>query len=447
MAFVFDFPDVGEGIEEGRIVEWLVAEGQSVTMDQPLVKVETDKAVVELPSPRAGTVLKLHHEAGAEIRVGDPLVTLAEDGERVAEQMQTPEEPAPQRPDAGTQPNAPAAGPAGRPAALAGGAADAAVSTAETPAAPPRRPRATPKTRALARELGVDLTSVQGTGPAGRITDEDVRRAAAAADAPAGPEPPEPAAPPVRPAPTVRATALAPTPEGGEERVPLTHLRKVIARSMREAKQTAAHVTHVDEADVTELLALHATMKADAAERLGVRLTLLPLFVRALVAVLQDHPVFNARADEEAGEMIFPDHHHIGIAVDTEEGLIVPVVRDAGNKNLVELAMEIAELADRARRRELGLEELKGATCTITNIGPLGGVFATPIIPVPQLAIVGLHTIKDRPAVVHGEIVVRKMMYLSVSFDHRWIDGAQGARFMTDLVRLVEHPALLMARM
>jgi len=235
--------------------------------------------------------------------------------------------------------------------------------------------------------------------------------------------------------------------EGGEERVPLTHLRKVIARSMAESKRTAAHVTHVDEADVTDLVALHATMKAGVSERTGVRLTLLPLFIKALVAALQDHPAFNAEVDEEAGEMVFKRHHNIGIAVDTPEGLIVPVVRNADRKSLVELAAEIADLAERARRRELGLDELKGATCTITNIGPLGGVFATPIIPLPQLAIVGLHTIKDRPAVYRGEIAIRKMMYLSVSFDHRWIDGAQGARFMTDLVRLVENPGLLMARM
>ncbi|NOZ95923.1 MAG: 2-oxo acid dehydrogenase subunit E2, partial [Acidobacteria bacterium] len=267
-----------------------------------------------------------------------------------------------------------------------------------------------------------------------------------AADAPAGPEPPELVpAPAAAPAGREKLPAAAPT--GGEKRVPLSHLRKVIARSMAESKRTAAHVTHVDEADVTDLLALHGTMKEPIVQRSGVRLTLLPLFVRALVAALEDHPAFNARVDEEAGEMVFAGHHHIGVAVDTPEGLIVPVVRDAGSKSLVELAAEISELAERARRRELSLDELRGATCTITNIGPLGGVFATPIIPMPQLAIVGLHTIKERPVVYRGEITIRKMMYLSVSFDHRWIDGAQAARFMTDLVRLVENPGLLMARM
>lgn len=427
MAFVFNFPDVGEGIEEGRIVEWLVAEGQEVAVDQPLVKVETDKAVVELPSPKAGTVITLHHEAGAEIRVGDPLVTIAEAGEG----------PAGDAEDTAV---------AGAPEVPAAPAAVPSTAAAAPAAAPSRRPLATPKTRALARELGVDLSSVRGTGPAGRITVGDVRRTAAAADAPAGPEPPELVPAPAA-APAGREKPPAVAPAGGEKRVPLSHLRKVIARSMAESRRTAVHVTHVDEADVTELLALHGTMKEPIAQRSGVRLTLLPLFVRALVAALEEHPAFNARVDEEAGEMVFTGHHHIGVAVDTPEGLIVPVVRDAGSKSLVELAAEIAELAERARRRELSLDELKGATCTITNIGPLGGVFATPIIPLPQLAIVGLHTIKERPVVYRGEIAVRKMMYLSVSFDHRWIDGAQAARFMTDLVRLVENPGLLMARM
>ncbi len=442
MAFVFSFPDVGEGIEEGRIVEWLVAEGQEVTVDQPLVKVETDKAVVELPSPRAGTVLKLHHGAGAEIRVGDPLVTIGEAGEALAgdaEGVAAGGEVFVEASPSAKGATAPA--PEDLPAPVA---MNAPATPADSPAAP-RRPLATPRTRALARELGVDLSVLRGTGPAGRITDEDVRRAAAAADAPAGPEPPRvaPAAAPAS-APLSRS---APGAGGGEERVPLTHLRKVIARSMAESKRTAAHVTHVDEADVTELLSLHGTMKEPIAQRSGVRLTLLPLFIKALVAALEDHPAFNAQVDEEAGEMVFRGYHNIGIAVDTPEGLIVPVVREAGSKSLVELAAEIAELAERARRRELSLQELQGATCTITNIGPLGGVFATPIIPLPQLAIVGLHTIKERPVVYRGEIAIRKMMYLSVSFDHRWIDGAQAARFMTDLVRLVETPGLLMARM
>jgi pyruvate dehydrogenase E2 component (dihydrolipoamide acetyltransferase) len=408
MAFVFNFPDVGEGIHEGRVVEWLVAEGDVVAEDQALVKVETDKAVVELPSPHAGTVLRLHAAADADILVGDPLVTIGEAGETVPEDFLPTTEAA--------------AAPAVPPAEV----------EAPAQAVGTRRPLATPRTRSLARKLGVDLKSVQGSGSGGRITDEDVERAAEGG-APAAP------APPVG---TVAATA-----DGEVERVPITHLRKIIAGAMRTAKHTAAHVTHVDEADVTDLVAHYRRAKPAIEERTGERFTLLPLFIKALVATLQKHPIFNASVDEELGEILYKKYYNIGIAVDTPEGLIVPVIRDADRKDMVELAAEVADKAERARNRQLGLDELKGGSCTITNIGPLGGVFATPIINVPELAIVGLHAIKERPAVVDGEIAIRKMMYLSVSFDHRYIDGAEGARFMSDMVRLVSEPMLLIARL
>ena len=411
MASVFNFPDVGEGIHEGRIVEWLVAEGDAVAEDQPLVKVETDKAVVELPSPFTGTVLVLHAAAGAEIFVGNPLVTIGEAGE------------------------ASAAAAAPKQIAAARGVA------AQRSAAPPaqtavERPLATPRTRALARKLGVDLTRVQGSGSGGRITDDDVRRAAEGH------------------AVSVSAPASAPMqgrpvaiPEGEVERVPISHLRKTIANAMRHSKQHSAHVTHVDEADVTELLAHYRRAKPGIEERTGVRFTLLPFFIKALVTALREHPIFNATVDEERQEILIKKYVNIGIAVDTPEGLIVPVIRDADRKDMIELAAEVADKADRARKRELRLDELKGGGCTITNIGPLGGVFATPIINQPELAIVGLHAIKERPEVVQGEIAIRSMMYLSVSFDHRYIDGAEAARFMSDMVRLVSDPMLLMARL
>ncbi|MEE4273845.1 MAG: dihydrolipoamide acetyltransferase family protein [Thermoanaerobaculales bacterium] len=412
MAFVFKFPDVGEGIHEGRVVEWLVAEGSEVAEDQPLLKVETDKAVVELPSPRAGTVLSLHAADDAAIEVGDPLVTIGDAGESV------PDETAPK---AATPPveQVPAPEP------------EAPVVTKT------RRPLATPRTRALARRLGVDLASVKGSGNGGRITDDDIERAASApSGAAASSLPPAPAATGVR----------VDTVDGEIERVSVTHLRKVIAGAMRTSKQVSAHVTHVEEADVTELFEHYRTVKTQV-EADGGRFTLLPFFVKALVAVLKDHPIFNASVDEEAEEILLKRFYNIGIAVDTPEGLIVPVLKNADGKDMLSLAAEIADLAERARERRLGLAEMRGGTCTLTNIGPLGGVFATPIINQPELAIVGLHKIQDKPVVVDGEIVVRKMMYLSVSFDHRWIDGAQGARFMTDLVRLISNPGLLMARL
>jgi pyruvate dehydrogenase E2 component (dihydrolipoamide acetyltransferase) len=419
MAYVFNFPDVGEGIHEGQVVEWLVAEGDAVEEDQPLLKVETDKAVVELPSPRAGRVLKLHAAADTTIHVGDPLVTIGAAGEEVPE---------------GSAP--------------ASAASQVAESDGRTAAAEPaavvaaRRPLATPRTRARARKLGVNLQNVRGTGPGGRITDDDVERAARPGSSGAVAAP---AAPASTPAPA--AGVVVGTDEGEVERIPLSHLRKVIAGAMRSSKQISAHVTHVDEADVTELVAHYRKSKATIEQRYGVKFSLLPMFIKALVAVLKQYPMFNATVDEEAGEILLKRYYNIGIAVDTPEGLIVPVVRNVDQKDMISLAREVADLAERARSRQLTLAELRGGTCTITNIGPLGGVFATPIINQPELAIVGLHTIKERPVVVDGAIAIRTMMYLSVSFDHRWIDGAEAARFMTELVRLVSAPGLLMARL
>jgi pyruvate dehydrogenase E2 component (dihydrolipoamide acetyltransferase) len=410
MAFVFNFPDVGEGIHEGRVVEWLVAEGDSVAEDQALLKVETDKAVVELPSPRTGTVLRLHVGADATIFVGDALVTIGDAGEEI------PDEVVPKA--SGVRTEAPA--------------------TVEAPGAPlaaARRPLATPRTRAMARKLGVELSQIVGSGQGGRITDEDVQLAADGGRS-------APTAPPVASVGVVAATA-----DGEVERVPITHLRKMIANAMRASKHNAAHVTHVDEADVTDLVDHYKRAKPVIEERTGVKFTLLPFFIKALVSTLEKYPIFNASVDEEKQEILFKKYYNIGVAVDTPEGLIVPVIRDADRKDMVELAAEVADKAERARSRELSLDEIRGGSCTLTNIGPLGGVFATPIINQPELAIIGLHAIKERPEVVNGEIAIRKMMYLSISFDHRYIDGAEAARFMSDLVRLVSEPMVLMARL
>jgi pyruvate/2-oxoglutarate dehydrogenase complex dihydrolipoamide acyltransferase (E2) component len=379
MAYVFNFPDVGEGIHEGQVVEWLVAEGDAVEEDQPLLK------------------------AGEEV----------------------PEHAAP----------ASAASQAAESDGGTGDAAPAAVVAA-------RRPLATPRTRARARKLGVNLQNVQGTGPGGRITDDDVERAARSGSSGAVATQAVPA-----PTPAPAAGVVVGTEEGEVERIPLSHLRKVIAGAMRSSKQISAHVTHVDEADVTELVAHYRKSKETIEQRYGVKFSLLPMFIKALVAVLKQYPIFNATVDEDAGEILLKRYYNIGIAVDTPQGLIVPVVRNVDQKDMISLAREVTDLAERARSRQLTLAELRGGTCTITNIGPLGGVFATPIINQPELAIVGLHTIKERPVVLDGAIAIRTMMYLSVSFDHRWIDGAEAARFMTDLVRLVSAPGLLMARL
>jgi pyruvate dehydrogenase E2 component (dihydrolipoamide acetyltransferase) len=421
MAFVFTFPDVGEGIHEGTVVEWLVAEGDTVAEDQALLKVETDKAVVELPAPKAGTILKIHPAEGDQILVGDELVVIGDAGETV--------------PESGAAESTPTATPGQPPAP---------ETVAEPPAGPKtRRPLATPRTRALARLKKVDLAQVTGSGPGGRITDEDVERAAKG-EAPAGPEAPAAAAPAPAAAPPVNVEVTA---DGPVEKVAVSHLRKVIAGAMRTSKQVSAHVTHVEEADVTALMAAYRDLKPTIERDKGVKFSVLPFFVKALVETLKDFPIFNASVDEEAGEILFKKYYNIGIAVDTPEGLIVPVIKDADRKDMVSLAAEVADLASRARERALSLGEIRGGSCTITNIGPLGGVFATPIINQPELAIVGLHKIQERPVVCDGEIVIRHMMYLSVSFDHRWIDGAEGARFMSAFAALVSNPNLLLARL
>ncbi len=415
MAFDFKFPDVGEGIHEGRIVEWLVKEGDAVAVDEPFVKVETDKAVVDLPSPVAGVVLKLFFKAGDTIHVGDVIAAFGEKGEKPsASNAKAPQavSPANQR--------------------------EAVTSTEPKPSAPAARPLATPHTRALARKLGVDLSAVAPTGHHGRITDDDVERSARGGVS---------AKPAPISAPPLSTAAPAPiiTGDGEVDRVSVSHLRKVIAEAMALSKRTAAHVTHVDEADVTELMELYSKAKP-AIEADGVKFSILPYFVKAAIAALKSHPLLNSSYDEKNEQLIIKKFYNIGIAVDTPEGLVVPVVKNADRKEMTEIAREVSDLAARARERKLGLEEIRGASFTITNIGPIGGLFATPIIHQPEMAILGLHTIKERPAVVGGQIAIRKIMYLSVSFDHRFVDGAEAARFMADLVRLVENPFLLMAK-
>ncbi len=429
MAIEFAFPDVGEGIHEGKLVEWLVKEGDPIAVDQPFVRVETDKAIVELPSPRKGTVLKRHFSPGETVRVGSVLITFGEAGETV-----TPPSAAP----------TPASSPV----------TPLPSSASEPPAEPMKRPEgavlATPHTRALARRLGIDITTVTPSGKGGRITDDDVERAKSH---------PRISAPPLDSAATPSSQHLAsdvpasPTPrsiDSGEpvERIPVTHLRKIIAQNMIHSKQTSAHVTHVDEADVTELYTLYKKIKSRMVlTNEAVKFTILPFFIKAAVIGLKGHPYLNATYDEHHQEILLKKFYHIGIATDTPDGLMVPVLRHADQKDMIALAQEIETLAQKARERRISLDDLRGSTFTITNVGPTGGVFATPIIHQPELAILGLHAIKDRPAVVNGEILPRKRMYLSLSFDHRIIDGLEAARFMSGLVELIENPDLLMMRL
>ena len=396
MAKEFRFPDVGEGITEGEVVRWLVKEGDEIKADETLAEIETDKAVVEMPSPYSGTVLKLHFKEKDLIKVGEVLVTIGEKGEAVPEAAP-----------------APAGVPAARPAAPVQAAAPG--RTGEV--------LATPKVRALAKELGIAINAVPGTGPAGRITEEDVR---SAKEKPAE----------KRPAIKIKAKYDL---FGSLERIPLRGVRRATAKKMRESLDKAAHVTHCDEADAGALAALREKMKPEA-EAAGIKLSYLPFIVKALIEALKLHPTLNATLDDEEGEIVVKKYYNIGIAVDVPDGLIVPVVKMADQKSVLDIAAEIQALAKAARERTLDLADLKGGTFSITNVGVFGGDFATPIINYPEAAILATMKIADRARVENGAVVVKKTLPLCLSFDHRIIDGAEAARFTRDLIRFLENP-------
>jgi pyruvate dehydrogenase E2 component (dihydrolipoamide acetyltransferase) len=411
MAKQFKFPDVGEGITEGEVVRWLVKEGEEIKSDQPIAEVETDKAIVELPSPYAGTVLKLHAREKDIVKVGQVLITVGEKGEKPEEARSEAE---------------PAAAQKGRAAAVERGPARPAPAGAAGTLA-------TPKVRKIAKDLGLDLAAIPGTGPGGRITEEDVKAAASREKAPI--QPPPSAAPRVK----TKFDFY-----GSVERVPLRGVRRATAKRMAESVSKAAHVTHFDEADAAALDKLRDKMKPGA-EAQGIKLTYLPFIVKALVAALKLHPMFNATLDDAEEEIIVKKYYNIGIAVDVPDGLIVPVLKGADEKSLEDIAREIQALAEAARARTLDLADLKGGTFSITNVGMIGGEAATPIINYPEVAILATLKIAERPRVEAGRVVARKTLPLCLSFDHRVVDGAEAARFMNDLKKILEQEELLSA--
>ncbi len=422
MTREFRLPDLGEGLHEAEIVKVLVREGDEVQEDAPLLEVETDKAQVEIPSPVSGRVEKVHVTPGQVVRVGQVLVTFGDGG---------------RPPASGAEP----AAEAGRDRAAAAVRRD--VAAGPVPA--------TPATRRLARELGVDLRVVTGTGPGGRVTDEDVRRAAdarrvaPATGAPPAPGEARPAGAERRPLPTV--VEAPPLPDfaqwGPVERRPLSHLRRTIAERMTVSASVIPHVTHFDEADITELQALIARNLA-AAQAQGVTLTLTAFLLKAAALALRDHPQFNASLDAAGGELIVKRYYHLGVAVATERGLVVPVIRDVDRKPLLALQRELGALAERVRAGRATLEDLRGGTFTVTNIGALGGTGAIPIINYPEVAILGAARAREVPVVRDGAVVPRLILPLTLTFDHRVADGADGARFARDIVRRLERPDTLL---
>jgi pyruvate dehydrogenase E2 component (dihydrolipoyllysine-residue acetyltransferase) len=380
--------------------------------------VETDKAVVEIPAPRAGTILHMAVGAGEKIQVGEVLVVIGEAGERKSSaasasvsvvgslDMATTELP----PSHEVAPVAPRAS-----------------------SAQPPRVLAIPSVRKLARDLGVDLAQVTPTGPHGRIRREDVLHAAG--QRPVPPTLPTPAAP-------VTPAGLERDQHGAVEYEPLSALRRTIAQAMVTAATTVVPVTTTDEADVTELVALRERTTEETAEH-NVRVTLLPFIMKAVVAALHLHPRLNASLDEAQNRLVLKRYYHLGIATDTAEGLLVPVVKDVDQKNIVTLATDLARLTELARTRRIPLADLRGGTFTISNYGAIGGIFATPMLHVPEVAILGVGKLLQKPVVHAGEVVIRTILPLSLTFDHRALDGAEAQRFLNKLIAYLSNPARL----
>jgi pyruvate dehydrogenase E2 component (dihydrolipoamide acetyltransferase) len=386
MPFEFRLPDLGEGIAEVELRRWLVKDGDPVAEHQPIVEVETDKAVVEVPSPHKGTVVRLRRQEGETVRVGEVLLEIADEGEIP-------------KPDLGEHRRS-----VGIVGILPEWDEESEV-------------RATPMARKLARERGIDLTGVRGSGPHGSITPEDLERS---------PGPPQPSS----------------EDFGPVERLPLRGVRRSIARNLIVSQRLTAFVTTMEEADVTVLWRLRER-EQQAVEARGTHLTFLPFFIKAVQHALREHPYLNAAIDDATETVIIKKHYHFGIAVETTDGLMVPVIRDVERKSILELAAEIQELGRKARERTIGLNELKGSSFTITNYGHFGGIFATPVINWPDVAILGFGRIVERPWVHKGEIAIRKILPLSLTFDHRVADGAEAGQFLTKVVRYLEDLGLL----
>ncbi len=495
MADTILFTDVGEGIHEGKLVKWLVKEGDAIQEDQPLCEIETDKAVVEIPSSKTGTVLKLHAEVGATLHVGDALVSVGTPGEKTVTtrsattpestpasdtdkpeptpvQTQKPMEARPQPAPSGRILAPPAvrklatelkidlsslngSGPNGMITESDVRSAKGALPEKQTPQASPTKPMQTvttspaapgrilapPSVRKLAFELGVDLNRVKGSGPSGRISEQDVLnfgKTPTPASAPQ--EPPQETA--QMPQPAHRAQVFLKS-SGPEIRIPLNPIRKIIAQRLG-ISAGLPHVTHVDEADVTDLWLLREREKSKALDK-GVKLTLLPFVVKAVMKALVEFPTFNAALDEEKQESVLRKYYHAGIATDTPEGLMVPVVRDADKKSVFQIAKEIQSLSELARQKSLKPDELSGSTFTITNIGSAGGIYATPLINPPEAAILGVMRMQVRPAYDReGNLHPRNFLPLCLTFDHRLNDGAKSARFVAEICKHLENPESLL---
>ncbi len=439
MRYIFKFPDIGEGLTEGIILEWYVDKGNAVKVGQPLVKMETDKVVADIPSPREGVIAARYGKVGETIHVGETLVELDIAGEAAAETSSKAAI------EAVTQPTAMEVEPIEEMGAGVVGTLEVASNNAYLPAsdegteakpaaspASMRKALATPVARAMAREMNIDINQVTGTGPAGRVMKSDIQNFHA-------------------PAPSARSVAARPASTAaaasGElvEIKPMTQMRKSIAKNMLRSKQSTAHMTLFEEPEVSALVEARARYREEYKKE-DISLTYLPFIIKAVVAALKRHPELNSEMDFEKGNIIYKNYYNIGIAVSTEEGLVVPVIRDADKLSVKELSRAVAEIAVKSRERKLTLDDMKDGTFTITNYGALGGWFGVPVINYPQVGILGIGRINQQPVVAAGEIKVGNVMPLSLSVDHRVVDGAEATEFLNDVAAGVADPLSLIMR-
>ncbi len=443
MARDFSLPDLGEGIAEAQVIRVLVSPGETIAEDQYLMEVETDKAAVEIPSPFAGVAEKVLVEEGQTINVGDVIVTFDGEGSGAAKKAK-----AGSAKQAATLEAPKTSGNAASATAVSTDAPPTATNTGRTKSA------AAPAVRKLAREAGVALDSIAGTGPGGRITRDDVERhlgnqatapatvfdaSANACSAQTAPIPaPRPISTPMAPPPGV----VGQDKWGTVRKAPLSQIRKTIASQMSRSAFTAVHVTHCDEADITELDRLRRSLNEATGN--DPKLTAMSFLVRAVCLSLRKHPHFNASFDDEGGQMIYKDYVNVGIAVDTERGLIVPVVRNADQLSLRGIALALRSIADRIRANQFAIEDLRGGTFTITNVGALGGTVNTPIINFPEVAILGLGRSRKVPVLRDGSLAESLILPLNLSFDHRAVDGANAARFTREIMSYLETPTRFM---
>ncbi|CAD2078449.1 dihydrolipoyllysine-residue acetyltransferase component of pyruvate dehydrogenase complex [Jeotgalicoccus coquinae] len=442
MAFEFKLPDIGEGIHEGEIAKWLVAEGDKINEDDVLVEIQNDKAVVEIPSPVDGTVSKIHIEEGEVTTVGTTIVTIDDGSEDSGSEEKTSEKPEEKAEKTSEKPVDDAAKPA-----------DEEKASEETPNKEDKKADtdasdsdkiviAMPSVRKFARENDVNIKEVTGTGKNGRILKEDIENFGKesaepkAAVSESAEETTESAAS-AKKAPAKQATGDL------ETREKMSGMRKAIAKAMVNSKHTSPHVTHIDEVEVDALWDHRKKFKEIAAEQ-GVKLTFLPYVVKALVSALKKYPELNTSIDEETFEVIQKHYYNVGIAADTEKGLVVPVVKDADKLSMFEISDEINELATKARDGKLSSEEMKGGSVTISNLGSAGGKWFTPVINQPEVAILGIGRIEEQAVVRDGEVVAARVLALSLSYDHRQIDGATAQNALNHIKRLLNNPDLLL---